>query len=362
MSIDFDQSRWERLKHDTDLWWAGELARPIISISLKDRKADRPAPVLPAHYFTSFYGLDVPVEDIVDRWDYEISCMSFLGDGFPKWIPNFGPGVVAALLGAKLQNDIDSQTTWFEPNVHKEIDNLELHYNPDNKWLKKIAALYRAAAERWNGLVQLDMTDLGGSLDMLSSFRPAEELLLDLYDHPERVKQVNWTTHNLWWQFFDEFNGAIRQTNQGFSAWAPLFSTKPYYMLQCDFCYMIGPTMFDEFVKPELAATCKRLGNSFYHLDGVGQLAHLDSLLEIDDLKGVQWIPGTGKPGYECWPEIYRKIRKAGKLIQVFGNMQVMDALVEHLGSAEGIWLSAIVSDREEADALLRKYGVISAA
>ena len=47
---------------------------------------------------------------------------------------------------------------------------------------------------------------------------------------------------------------------------------------------LISPQMFDEFAKPELEATCERLPRAFYHLDGPGQLPHLDSLLEIENL------------------------------------------------------------------------------
>ena len=132
-------------------------------------------------------------------------------------------------------------------------------------------------------------------------------------------------------------------------------------MLQCDFCYMISTKMFDEFVKPELAKTCQKLDNPFYHLDGPGQLPHLDSLLSIKELKGVQWVPGDGNPGLTQWPEVYRKIRKAGKLIQLWGDFKTLDILTEQLGSPKGIvmMIGASISQEEEAKALLKKYGAL---
>ena len=135
-------------------------------------------------------------------------------------------------------------------------------------------------------------------------------------------------------------------------------------MLQCDFAYMLGPRMFDEFVKPELAASCRRLDHAFYHLDGIGQLAHLDSLLSIPELKGVQWVPGAGQPDVTNWPEVYRKIRKAGKLVQVFvgqseSGFRLLDTLVKQVGSAEGLVLIGGVdqSERGQAEAMMRRYG-----
>jgi hypothetical protein len=122
---------------------------------------------------------------------------------------------------------------------------------------------------------------------------------------------------------------------------------------------MISPDMFDEFVKPELEASCKRLRNAFYHLDGIGQLSHLDSLLSIKELKGVQWIPGDGQPDMTKWPEVYRKIRAAGKLIQIWGNLRTVDTLVSQIGSADGILCISEGDPANEAEAreLLRKYG-----
>ena len=72
-------------------------------------------------------------------------------------------------------------------------------------------------------------------------------------------------------------------------------------MLQCDFCYMIGPEQFKKFVLPELAVSCKKLTNPFYHLDGPGQLPHLDYLLSIPELKGIQCVPGDGSPHDGPW-------------------------------------------------------------
>ncbi len=88
-------------------------------------------------------------------------------------------------------------------------------------------------------------------------------------------------------------------------------------MLQCDFCYMISPAMFARFVLPELESCCNFLENAFYHLDGVGALPHLDMLLGIESLVGIQWVPGAGQSGPQDWLDVLGRIRGAGKLCQV---------------------------------------------
>lgn len=359
MPIRFAGSRWAKVQEDARLWWAGELERPLIQVRLTGAEAGRPEPDLPSHGFHSFYDLSVPVEEIIDRRDYDISCQRFLGDAFPCIWPNFGAGVLAAFLGAELENR--KETTWFHPPGDREIADIHFEYDEENVWLSRVRDLTRAAVDRWQGGVQVAMTDLGGNLDVLASFRPGERLLLDLYDDPEDVKRLTWEAHGMWWRAFEGLDSVLRAGgNPGYTAWTPIFSGDPYYMLQCDFCYMIGPEMFDEFVKPELAACCRRLANPFYHLDGPGALAHLDSLLEIEELGGVQWIPGDGQPDMAHWPRVYGKIREAGKLVQLFGGPEILDAVADQLGSARGIVLitGADASREDEMRRWLEGYGV----
>ena len=54
--------------------------------------------------------------------------------------------------------------------------------------------------------------------------------------------------------------------------------------------------MFERFLLPDLTACCEVIDDPFYHLDGKGALPHLDMLLSLEKLKGVQWVPGDGQP------------------------------------------------------------------
>jgi len=355
--IDFGAERWQKIEADYTSWWNGELDRPIIQFVVGGRDSGRPEPSIPYHSFTAFYDMSISADAVVDRWDYELSSRKYLGDAFPyEWL-NFGPGVIAAFLGAKLECGAD--TVWYHPEDEKDISQIDWQFNPDNDWYRRVIDICEAANRRWEGSVQIGTTDLGGNLDILSTFRPSEKLLFDLYDNPEDVKRLTWRAHELWWQYFEEINKVLRPTNPGYTSWCPMFSSVPFYILQCDFSYMIGPDMFDEFAKPELEASCKRLGNAFYHLDGPGELPHLDSLLAIPELKGIQWVPGAGAPDYKHWPEVYRKIRDAGKMIQVYGEPDVIDALAEQLGSAKGIMFMGYAKNEQEALDCLSKYGSV---
>ena len=50
---------------------------------------------------------------------------------------------------------------------------------------------------------------------------------------------------------------------------------------------------------------------SIYHLDGPGEIPHLDMLLDIPRLNGIQWVAGAGKAALTdpCWFDMYKKMQ-----------------------------------------------------
>jgi hypothetical protein len=338
MPIDFSPERWEQVRTTYRKWWAGELARPIIPIELVGRDPGRPMPDAPLLTQANCANFAYSPEQLIDRIDYELARKVYLGDAFPWFnMDVFGPGVAAAFMGARLDNT--SGRVWFwPPRADVPITDIHLEYDPDNPWLKRLKALCAAAMNRWQGQVLMSMTDLGGNLDIPATFVTTQTLLTELYDHPEEVERLTWEAHACWRRFYDEINAILQPVNPGYTDWSGIYSEQPSYMLQCDFSYMISPRMFAHFVLPELSATCQRLPRTFYHLDGIGQLHHLDLVLSIAELDGVQWVPGDGKPDCAHWPEVYRKIVAAGKKIQlVNGGLDAVAAVIEQIGAHKGV-------------------------
>ena len=350
--IDFSSQRWQQIKETYGKWWAGELERPLIPVVLNGRDPGRSKPAAPLLSQETCADFSWSPEQLIDRIDYELSCRTYLGDAFPYFnMDCFGPGVAAAFLGARLDNS--TGRVWFFPPAEQAIKDIHFEYDPNNIWLQRVKSIYQAGMDRWQGSVLMGMTDLGGSLDILSSFRPSEHLLLDLYDSPDEVERLLWEGHELWHRYYTELNAVLQPVNPGYSDWGTMYSPTPTYMLQCDFSYMISPKMFRKFVLPELKATCQRLPHSFYHLDGIGQIRHLSSLLEIDDLDGVQWIHGDGKPDSGNWPEIFQTIHKGQKLIQVCsGGFPALDKIRTQIGTLKGVhYLGFMWSDLSIEDA-----------
>jgi hypothetical protein len=361
MPIDFNPERWQKVKETYRAWWQGKLDRPIIPVAIPNRDPGRPRPPAPLLSQATCTDFSWSPEQIIDRIDYEYSRFTFLGDAFPWFsMGKFGPGIIAAMMGAKLDNS--SGQVWFWPPDNRPIQDIHLKIEPDNIWLQRIKNICVAGMERWQGNFLLGMTDLGGNLDIPATFRTTEKLLMDLIDHPEEVERLTWEAHECWHNAYNEINAVLQPVSPGYSDWSGIYSDLPTYMLQCDFSYMISPKMFGRFVLPELQATCKRLPRTFYHLDGIGQIAHLDQLLSIEELDGVQWIHGDGKPDCSNWPEIYQKAHAAGKRIQITsGEFNAIDAITEQIGTANGIQYQMFFAtpDREtEIRRKLQNYGI----
>jgi hypothetical protein len=115
--------------------------------------------------------------------------------------------------------------------------------------------------------------------------------------------------------------------------------------------------MFDEFFLPGLIEECRHLEASIYHLDGPAALRHLNSLLEIPELNAIQWVYGAGNGRASDWIPVYQRCQQAGKGIQIFLEPDEVPVMMEHL-RPEGVWMSVSVSDRREAEEVLRQVSL----
>ena len=127
---------------------------------------------------------------------------------------------------------------------------------------------------------------------------------------------------------------------------------------------MISPIAYKEFVEAELLAELEWLDASIFHLDGPGALTHLDALLEIPSLNGIQWCYGAGQPTAAYWIPVLKKIQNAGKLIYINAAPVDLDVLLEEL-KPEGLLLDinlipndltySKVFTEQEARAIIKK-------
>lgn len=361
MAIKFDINKINRIKDDGQKFWAGNLKRPLIQTYLSGKGNGQQAPLKTESELLLFFDKNVSSSDFVDIWESKLSDIEFMGDGFPYVRPLLGSSAMAVYIDSNYV--VDANTIWFEPSRNLNLKDVEIRYNPENIWFKRTLDIYSSAMKRWNGIVQPVITNLGGVFDILTMIIPSEDIVYAIYDQPEQIKRLIWEIHKVWWQYYEDLSKVILPHSLGYmDFWFPIPCQKPSFTLQCDFCCLITEKIFDEFVKPELQESCMRLGGAMYHLDGPGAIRHLNSLLEIVNLKVIQWVPGDGQKDVTEWPELYKKVRNAGKQLFITGEgtRENFDKIVAHLGSSEGLCYQACgdISERENFQKWLLKYNV----
>jgi len=341
INLHFTERDWERIERDWTAWWAGELDRPLVMIESLDQSA----------IWASDFPLDAPADEVIDHYQARLETTRFYGDAWPKWWPNFGPGICAGFFGA-LVHSVPG-TVWFEPAEQLPSEGIHPRYDTDNVWWRRVRELTRTAVKRWGGQVSVGHTDLGGNLDILASLRTTQNLLFDLYDAPDQVARLVGEITRLWHCYYDELYAIIEEAGRGTTPWAAIWSPVRCYMLQSDFAYMISPPMFERFVLPDVAACCETLDHGFYHLDGRGQIPHLDMLLSLERLRGIQWIPGDGQPPPEEWLPLLERVRDRGKLCQLYVSPQGARTIVRELGgSGFALYIQQQMSQAEAEDLL----------
>lgn len=339
---------WSELSRAWNEWWAGTLDRPMVMFEYIDPEWARAfqkkhgLAELPSREaslsFTGQFGFDTPADEVLQFYQDLINHIEFFGDAFPRFWPNYGPGVVAAFLGGEYQ--ITKNTTWITPPKTKDgvsfsdlpLNEITFAHDPQHPLWRRIYSLTAGAVILWKDQVSVGITDLGGNLDVLASLIGSERLAMEMIDNPEQVERLCGEVRQAWLHAYDQLYALIDIDSMGCSSWAALWQPKRGYMFQSDFAYMISPEMFERFVIPDLDACAEVIPYSFYHLDGKGQIPHLDHLIALDSLRGIQWIPGDGAPPSEEWLPLLEKIISGGKRCQLYVSAEGARRIVHEIG------------------------------
>lgn len=317
MAVHFSPERMEQALQNHMRWWREELDRPLVKVTIEDMYPGKELPI-PALSQANSLDFSIPPEQVIEVLDNKLSRQEYLGDAFPMVnFDAFGPGVLSAFCGAKADNSTGG--IWFFPQEKQEIEDLHVHYDPAHPFVQRIKEIYRAGLEYWQGSVIMGLPDLGGVMDVAAVMRGSENLLMDLYDAPEEVIRLSVEIQDAWYEAYTDLSEVLAPQKAN-TNWSGLLSSTPSYIIQCDFSYMIGNPMFKQFVLNTLKTDTEKLDNVIYHLDGVGELNHLDDILSLEKLKAVQWVFGDGQPPAEEWMDVYHRIAEAGKQMWICGT------------------------------------------
>lgn len=289
----------------------------------------------------------------IDKFEHWAAQMYFGGEAMPALMPNYGPDQWAAFLGAKITLVPEMDTSWAEPCLDDWDQVPSWNIAPDNPWWNAILELTRLAARRMTGKFLLSALDTHSNIDCLAAMRGQERLCLDLFHHPGAVLEALDHVNALYRPVYDTIYEAGRMGEFGSSSWLGMWSDARTQAVQADFCCMISPEHFRKFVMPSLEYEISCLDHAVYHMDGPGQIRHLDDLLSLKGLHSIQWVPGAGQAPLPEWIDLLRRIQRGGKSVQVLATVDEVKAIYRQLPPEKTFYLVLNCPSESEGRGLL---------
>lgn len=276
------------------------------------------------------------------------------GEAFPIMFPVSirMVAILAGYLGSPLKF-VESGTTWSEPIIKNWENRKKLAFNPLNEWWEKSKLLYKQALTGSKGRYIVGVPDLNGPSEILCLLRGHDKISLDIIENPGEILKAMEEVNYAWYRYWQALHGIIHQYIGGYVFWMAIWSEIAATDLQCDYSCMISQEHFNRFFLPFIEKQTEWIPRSLYHLDGPGAIRHLDSLLALPKLTGIQWTPGAGAAPMVEWIPLLKKIQKAGKILYVICEKHEVRRLVEEL-EPEGLLLDTSCGSVKEAEEIIK--------
>jgi hypothetical protein len=251
-------------------------------------------------------------------------------------------------------------TVWFDrPTDITEIVPLleSAEINENNEWYSRLIQTTKYAVDRSRGQYSVGLSDLGGVLDILSSFLGPKNLIINMKRNPSIIDTCRSIILEKLLKIYDDLQAIIDSANLGCNGWLNVWCEKHWYPMQCDFAAMLSPKWFRRFVLPDLVAQAEHMDYAIYHLDGPNQLPYVDDLIAEPSITGIQWVPGIGENAMESdkWFPLYRKIQKAGKNLVIESFPMGVPRLYKQL-DPHGLYVNTVMFSAIDAKLFLPRF------
>lgn len=278
---------------------------------------------------------------IIDRKMAEIEATTCYGQAVPYHYIDQGSSAMAGVLGCPMTT-IDKETVWADHDLPDARSILNLEFDRSNPIYQRIKRLTVESCSLAAEHHMVAPFALEGMTDLMAALYGLEPFLMDTVLEPDLVGTCMAHLCDIWLAAWKDIQGVINTGNPGGIGWCGIWAPGTTFPIQEDVAYNISPDMFEQFCVPHIRSQCAAMDYPFFHLDGIGMIPHLDALLEIPELKAIQWQPGAGKEELEQWYPLLKRMLDAGKSVQVYARAAEVVPLVDTL---ESRGVLAIVTD-----------------
>ena len=344
---------WENSKKRWEAFWNRDVYdRPVMLISsprskpvkeLLDQAGYTPCfDMNPALEFTDFTQMLARTQDRVARI---YTC----GEAIPVFDHRWS---VAQALAWGCEPAYNANAAWCHPLAVLP----EPCYANENgagwKWMLDTA---RRAAESAMGnfYVRPDWGNHTG--DILATIMGNYEMLTAMADDPFHIKRLIREVSLSLDRLYGLMYGIAEDSgNEGTVNYIGCWSPGRSICLDCDISCMLSPEMFSDMFLEPIIQTMMQADHRMYHLDGPGAIKHLDTLLGIRELHGIQWVPGAGHEAIAQWLPILGRIQSAGKALLISIEPEELPFVLKEL-KPEGLCLSLWADSEATAQRLQEK-------
>ncbi|MCL5096724.1 MAG: hypothetical protein M1608_04195 [Candidatus Omnitrophica bacterium] len=247
------------------------------------------------------------LKDIDALWEAYVR----LDDDYP-----FAAGALAsvpwleAIMGCPISY---SGTTMWADHCIADWDRYDWHRPAlDNPWTRKLLELLQALASHSNGRFPCTPTLMRGVADMCAALRGPNNLALDLFDCPDRVRRLAGICADVLAEVGQAQLALIPESENGYiigcaglRCWVP----EKGVWLQDDAVSVLSPRMYRDIFLPHVRRVAGQFAFVAFHLHG-NQLWPVDLLLDVEEVDVLDLNYDVGASG------LHEKIVPAWRKIQ----------------------------------------------
>jgi hypothetical protein len=232
----------------------------------------------------------------------------------------------------------------------------ELDRWAESPWRAMIRDAHAAFARSSQGRFFVPVFWGNSAMDTLGVVRGPEALLTDIALNPSWVAEANRRMTAILRELFDELWPLVGPAVTGLEGsvetcgfWSPGRART----FDADLAFGISAESFRQLVLPPLVDWMAEMDHASWHLDGVGNLTHLPTLLGLPELDAIQWVQGDGThAAIAPWFDLLRRIQDAGKSVQVICKSHEVLPLLKGV-RPEGLAINTACASEKDGRELL---------
>ena len=366
---------WEKARENLKAFWSGEdIGRPLASIMSPRTSRSAAFPELHNGPWVGPLEKADPDDPYIEKWWrdpeenlkrmlYWFENTHFGAEAVPATYVNWGASAAAAFFGSEPQ--FLKTSVWYR-RVIEDWDTWRWEFDENaNVWWKNIWEIINCLNEHADGRYFVGMPEFGNAADNLSLMRGMDDLAVDCMEEPEKIEEAITFMEGHWVSLHEKLYQLTVKTNDvgGVHPWISLGAPGRIDQLACDFSSILSPELFREIFVLDL----EKMGNwteyGMYHLDGPACIKHhLDTLLELDCIKAIEFTPGAGAlPTLsEDYIPLYRRILEHGKKLYLLAQPHEVEPLCRLL-PRKGLFLSTFTHSPAETEKLIENMYIWSA-